>query len=90
MANLETKAIEILRRHPDGMRAGDVGWLLWGPNTPTPGRGVGSHGHNKFCRPAGKLLKRLAEQGKAYSIFAEYYRLWYARVDNPQQSISSE
>ena len=51
------------------MRGSDLGWELWGDTTESVRRGEGSHGHNKFCRPAGKLMKRLERAGLARQIF---------------------
>jgi hypothetical protein len=78
MNDLETKAVEILKRHPEGMRAGDLGWHLWGETTEAPARGIGSHGQNKFCRSAGKLLKRLRQDRKAYPTYTKHNTLWRA------------
>jgi hypothetical protein len=47
------------------MRTSDVGWGLWGETTESPRRGNGSHGQNKFCRAAGKVLRRLEREGRA-------------------------
>lgn len=57
------KAIRALRERGP-MRASDLGWELWGETTEVPDRGDGSHKQNKFCRPAGKILRELDRQGK--------------------------
>mgnify|MGYP001585161571 FL=1 len=61
------------------MRASDLGWELWGETTECPERGVGSHGWNKFCRPAGKVLNRLAKANRAVWYGATNCVLWRAR-----------
>ena len=58
MSEIQMRAIRILNsRGP--MRGSDLGWELWGTTTRSPQRGTGSHGHNKFCLAAGKLLRQL-------------------------------
>lgn len=47
------------------MRGSDLGWELWGETTAFPNRGTGSARHNKFCRAAGKVLRRLERLNKA-------------------------
>ena len=79
MTPIETKAIETLQAHPQGLRASDLGWELWGATTATPGHGVGAHGQNKFCRPAGKLLKRLRDKKEVYPVYrGRGLKLWFA------------
>lgn len=58
------RAYGLLKRYGK-MRGSDLGWMLWGETTESAARGVGSHGHNKFCRSAGKVLKRLEAEGRA-------------------------
>jgi hypothetical protein len=72
---VESLALEILRKHGP-MRASDLGWQLWGDND--SGAGQGSHGHNKYCRSAGKLLRRLDAAGKVVSRTQGTYTLWTA------------
>lgn len=73
----DDRAIAILREHGP-MRGSDLGWQLWGQTTEVPGRGEGSHGHNKFCRSAGKVLRRLERQGKVISWVHGNCHLWGA------------
>lgn len=54
--------LAILIRRP-GLRASDIGWELWGKTTEAPDRGTGSHGQNKFCRAAGRVLKGMEREG---------------------------
>jgi hypothetical protein len=65
------------------MRGSDLGWELWGETTEVPRRGIGSHQHNKFCRPAGKLLKRLQRLGCVREIPAETCMTWAAMANRP-------
>ncbi len=60
---IEDRAIHILKTKGE-MRAGDLGWELWCETTESARRGTGSHRSNKFCRPAGKLLKRLEKDNR--------------------------
>lgn len=60
------------------LRGSDLGWELWGETTPVPDRGTGRQRHNKFCRPAGKVLKALERQGRASSIARKTYTAWRA------------
>lgn len=48
-------------QHSPGARASDIGQAVWGRRDDY--RGVGSHGHNKYCRAAGKILRRLERLG---------------------------
>lgn len=50
------RAFDIIKTARE-IRGSDLGWELWGETTECANRGTGSHRHNKFCRPAGKLLK---------------------------------
>lgn len=56
------RALEIVADRP-GLRASHIGQELWNETTPHPKRGEGSHGSNKFCRPAGKILNQLQALG---------------------------
>lgn len=60
------------------MRGSDLGWELWGGTTEAPGRGTGSHAHNKFCRAAGKVLRRLERAGRVISQGRETCTVWIA------------
>jgi len=62
-SSIRERAYQILKAKGP-MRGSDLGWELWGETTEVPDRGTGSHQHNKFCRPAGKLLKALERQGR--------------------------
>ena len=71
------RALAILRaRGP--MRGSDLGWELWGETTAAPRRGTGSECHNKFCRPAGKVLKRLERLGKVIPVYEKTCTTWRA------------
>lgn len=72
----DERAHQILKR--GWMRGSDLGWELWGETTFAPNRGDGAHGHNKFCRPAGKLLNRLKRQGLAIERPSVNCTLWTA------------
>lgn len=72
---LEDRAVAILREHGP-MRGSDLGWELWGAACTSGGEG--SHGHNKFCRPAGKLLRRLERQGRVIWMPKERCTVWVA------------
>lgn len=60
------------------MRTSDVGWALWGETTEAPNRGNGSHGQNKFCRAAGKVLRRLERAGRAQWMVERGVGVWEA------------
>ena len=77
MSEIEAEALVYVRTHP-GARASDIGWALWGDTTPYPERGEGSHGQNKFCRPAGKVLLGLQRKGLVYWRGLETYAGWWA------------
>lgn len=51
----------LVRRGP--LSCSEIGWALWG-KTSTSIKGAGIHKNNKFCRPAGKILKVLKAQGR--------------------------
>lgn len=72
------------------MRGSDLGWELWGETTEVPRRGTGSHQHNKFCRPAGKVLKRLQRLGCAREIPAETCMTWAAMGNRPNDTLCRE
>lgn len=72
------RAYEILKSKGP-MRGSDLGWELWGETTDAPDRGTGSQLHNKFCRPAGKILRRLRELGLAREEAMKSYIRWHAR-----------
>lgn len=72
------RALEIIRKRGK-IRGSDLGWELWGATTESAGRGEGSHGHNKFCRPAGKLLRRLERDGMVFSYIYGNAVMWTAR-----------
>ena len=63
MSEIHDRAYAILRKEGP-MRGSDLGWRLWGSTTFSPMRGVGSHGQNKFCRPAGRVLRKLQREGR--------------------------
>ena len=63
--NIQDRAVAILKKRGP-ITASQLGWELWGNTTSAPMRGEGSHGNNKFCLPAGKLLNKLRAAGKAY------------------------
>ena len=65
------------------MRGSDLGWELWGETTECANRGTGSQRHNKFCRPAGKVLKRLQRLGCAREIPKESCMMWAAMGTRP-------
>jgi hypothetical protein len=89
LTDTELRAWRIL--HERGpMRGSDLGWELWGENTKAPGRGEGSHGHNKFCRPAGKLLKRLKEAGMVREKHLEHCTVWMSSSENKDDDLSPE
>lgn len=69
------------------MRGSDLGWELWGKTTEVPTRGTGSHQHNKFCRPAGKVLKRLQRLGCVREIPKETYMAWDATGNRPDEKL---
>lgn len=75
-SELLNKAYVILvKRGP--LSCSEVGWALWG-NTSTSLKGTGVHRNNKFCRPAGKVLKSL-EAKKLASHFKHKTRvIWKA------------
>lgn len=58
------------------LTCGRLGWLLWGDTTSCPGRGEGSHRENKFCRPAGKIIKRMERQGMVHMVWDDHRILW--------------
>jgi hypothetical protein len=78
---IEKRAIQILKR--GWIRGSDLGWELWGETTFSAMRGEGSHGHNKFCRPAGKLLNRLKALGYAREKPSTNCTLWTATLTAP-------
>ncbi len=71
------RAWSILKQRGE-MRGSDLGWELWGDTTAVPNRGTGSQRQNKFCRPAGKVLKALERQGRVISIGRASYTAWRA------------
>ncbi len=72
MTPIEERAVKALRT--DGpMRASDLGQILWGSRRNSGG---GSHAHNRFCRPAGRLLKRLERQGLVLGYPTAHCWLW--------------
>ena len=75
------RAYEILKAKGP-MRGSDLGWELWGATTECANRGTGSARHNKFCRAAGKVLKRLERLGKATWQPRETYSVWLARPND--------
>lgn len=75
MTHIDDRALEVLRLLGP-LRGSDLGWVLWGGTTTSGRRGVGSHGQNKFCRPAGKLLRRLERRGLVVSEFRETCTVW--------------
>jgi len=70
------------------MRGSDLGWELWGETTECPRRGTGSQQHNKFCRPAGKVLKRLQRLGCVREISKESCMMWAAMGTRPNAELS--
>jgi hypothetical protein len=64
LSDLMLRAHRVLKERGQ-MRTSDVGWALWGATTESPNRGSGSHGQNKFCRAAGKVLRGLERAGRA-------------------------
>lgn len=78
MTDIQQRAYAILKKHPDGIRGSDVGWMLWGATTECARRGTGSHRSNKFCRPAGKVLNQLQRDGKARWQGHKGHSRWYS------------
>jgi hypothetical protein len=70
------------------MRGSDLGWELWGETTDCPTRGTGSQQHNKFCRPAGKVLKRLQRLGCVREIPEKTHMAWAAMGNRPNTLVS--
>ena len=64
--------------HKGPLSCSELGWILWGNSTNTPHRGVGVHKNNKFCRPAGKILKILSSQNRVMPINCQNKQLWRA------------
>lgn len=62
LTDIQRRALLIVSVNP-GIRASGLGWNLWGSTTAHPNRGEGSHGSNKFCRVAGKVLNALQRGG---------------------------
>lgn len=60
MTSCQRVVLDEVARHPGG-RASDIGQAVWGRRDDH--RGVGSHGHNKYCRVAGKVLRSLEKLG---------------------------
>lgn len=83
-SDLLDRAHRILKERGE-MRGSDLGWELWGDTTPVPNRGIGSQKHNKFCRPAGKVLKALERQGRARSRGRETCTVWKACDPRPDR-----
>ena len=75
------RAYEILKAKGP-MRGSDLGWELWGATTECANRGTGSQRHNKFCRAAGKVLKRLERLGKATWQPRKNHSVWRARSND--------
>jgi hypothetical protein len=72
------RAYKILKERGP-MRGSDLGWELWGETTECANRGTGSQRHNKFCRAAGKVLKRLEANGLVRSEGRETCTVWIAQ-----------
>ena len=77
LSEIEERVLSYVIDKP-GARGSDIGWAMWGPTTEFPQRGIGSHGHNKFCRPAGKILRRLEQLGLVRCIGYVSYSGWVA------------
>ncbi|MCK9433889.1 MAG: hypothetical protein M0R32_03500 [Candidatus Cloacimonetes bacterium] len=52
----------LLKKGP--LSCSEIGWALWGHSS-TAQKGTGVYKQNKFCRPAGRVLKILETQGRA-------------------------
>ena len=63
-----------LLRDQGPMRGSDLGWLLWEDTTECASRGEGSHGQNKFCRAAGKVLNQLEREGRVRQYHSDLER----------------
>lgn len=63
MTDIERRTLLIVADQDGRLRASHIGWELWKDSHQHPKRGEGSHGSNKFCRPAGKILNRLQRLG---------------------------
>lgn len=74
-ATLLNRAWGIIKERGE-IRGSDMGWELWGATTPVPTRGTGSHANNKFCRPAGKVLKALERLKRVRSVSRKTYTAW--------------
>ena len=61
MTPLEKRALSELRRYPKGMKAGELGFVLWAK--PWHSCKDENQQTTMFCRPAGKLLSKLRRDG---------------------------
>lgn len=77
MESIEDQALKVLKGKGP-LRASDLGWFLWGETSETAMRGEGSHRQNKYCRSAGKVLRRLERKGLASSSLYGKSFLWRA------------
>jgi len=79
MSEIHDRAYAILKEKGP-MRGSDLGWELWGSTTESVMRGTGSHGHNKFCRPAGRVLRHLQREGRVIETCPKGYTcfIWTA------------
>ncbi len=64
---------KLLKQHPSGMTAANIGTALWNtrPDELNPAR---------YCRPAGRLLKRAKADGIVRDEWCGQMRLWFLRV----------
>ncbi len=64
--------IDLLKKNTNGMTAANVGLELWNtrPDDINPAR---------YCRPAGKLLKKAQAAGLVREEWKNGMRLWFAR-----------
>ena len=83
-SKLLNRACQILKQK-GSLSCSELGWLLWGDSTPFPSKGKGVHLNNKFCRPAGKVLNALFEQGRAKATICQKKYLWSFVETNPQE-----
>lgn len=68
------RAWELLRAR--SMRCSDLGWELWGCRDRA--LRCGSSGGNKYCRAAGKIVRRLERAGRAGKTITNGGIYWFA------------
>lgn len=70
------KAYAILVKR-GSLSCSELGWALWGTTTSSL-KGSGVHLNNKFCRPAGKVLKELEARKMASHFRHKNKIIWKA------------